>query len=282
MRWVSGPGFGIPPSRVHYRCAGSDDIGHLTAAERTAVVDAKRHAKSHSDTPASPRLHRARHPRRRRRRARSASTPARVSETSDSWPSTSGRGRRPRRNYAEAADWVERRLTAWATGCAGPPSGCRPATRGACRFAAGTTVNVIAEPAGFDRSDRARRRRRPPGHRPAGPRRGGQRAPASPCCWSWPGWPRPSRREVPVQFIAFGAEEPRGSGRRAAPLRLPAARGRAVPGRARARSPAWCRWTGSASGPATSRSARADLTGPGLRTARPPGRRPGRHPHPGV
>jgi Iap family predicted aminopeptidase len=38
--------------------------------------------------------------------------------------------------------------------------------------------------------------------------------------------------EVPVRFIAFGAEEPRGPWRLAAPLRLPAARGRAVPGRA--------------------------------------------------
>ena len=51
MKWVSALVFGISPSRVHYRCAGSDDIGHLTAAERTSVVDAKRHAKSHSDTP---------------------------------------------------------------------------------------------------------------------------------------------------------------------------------------------------------------------------------------
>ena len=78
--------------------------------------------------------------------------------------------------------------------------------------------------------------------------------------------------ELPVRFIAFGAEEPRGCGRRPAPLRLPAARRRPVQGRA-AGDP-------GRGGPGPGRRAgvvRAGLLGPRQRQ-RPAGRRPRRRP----
>ncbi len=135
------------------------------------------------------------------------------------------------RRYARAADWVERRFTSLGYRVRRESVRVPAGNSWGVPVRAGRSVNLIAERPGLRGQRRARRRRRPSGHRSAGPRCGGQRV----------------RRRCPAGAGPAGRDgAARGSGalhrfrrRRAArfrgcaaPLRLAAARGGTVPGRA--------------------------------------------------
>ena len=76
---------------------------------------------------------------------------------------------------------------------------------------AGRSVNVVATPPGLRPGRAAPRRRRPPRHGAAGAGRGGQRVGCGGAARRRGGG-RDRRTRLPVVFVAFGAEEPRGPG----------------------------------------------------------------------
>ena len=176
-------------------------------------------------TPASPRR---RHPRRRPRRRRPARAPTR--DHADPGAAT-GRVRRPRgparhrsagRRHRPARGDLEELRPGGRPGRApaGPArlrraapngSGCRPATPGARRSGPGTSRNVIADPPGFDDDE--------PhvvvvAHLDTVPVAPGAEDNASgvSVLLELARMAAAEPPDLPVRFIAFGAEEPRGSG----------------------------------------------------------------------
>ena len=170
------------------------------------------------------------------------------------------------RNYAEAADWVERRLEGLGYRVR------RTTDHGAGRELLGHpgTARHLGQrdrgATGVRPAVPARRGRRAPGHRAGGTRRGGQRLRAWRCCSSWPASRPPSRHRCRSSSSPSGRRSP------AAPVTRcttsdPGSWSPTCPRPSAGPSRAWCRWTGSAYAPAFVPVCRGGEDGTRLRAA---------------